>query len=340
MARELLQYDPTYDRKESDASYIGIQLQTHLRERFNVLTSTVEYGIVDGHLVRQGTTEPFIESIRRGRDTVRKLAPTPIDFDREDAEVIGFENRIDPFFGDEKTPLESKILSISLKGDEGSKYQHNFYDIFTLKAKNGIRYVELSRYSSALTAKDYMDRLSKDRTGNPPSAADFLANPIVIPHISITAEQIHQSLHKEHSYMSVEDFDQIWQGVQPAVLNYILNKDANSFNAVLNLADKVWQSQKLKKMGKSFVDYSQYGFSRGELRSLGNEQVRQVSGGCPGKSGASDNSPFSVSEFGFHEPDSLGERTFECPECGKTNLRPKDELLSNCQHCGTDKVAC
>ena len=57
---ELLQYNIDYDRHETDMEFIMTQLQTHLRERFNVLISTVEYEIVDGHLVRPGKTEPFI----------------------------------------------------------------------------------------------------------------------------------------------------------------------------------------------------------------------------------------------------------------------------------------
>lgn len=38
--------------------------------------------------------------------------------------------------------------------------------------------------------------------------------------------------------------------------------------------------------------------------------------------------------------DKYGPRTFDCPQCGETNLRPENELLSNCQHCGTDQVSC
>lgn len=39
------------------------------------------------------------------------------------------------------------------------------------------------------------------------------------------------------------------------------------------------------------------------------------------------------------EPDRYGKRTFNCPnipECGRTIIRPKDELVSNCPYCGTD----
>ncbi|MEK7534586.1 MAG: hypothetical protein AAB600_04580 [Patescibacteria group bacterium] len=38
--------------------------------------------------------------------------------------------------------------------------------------------------------------------------------------------------------------------------------------------------------------------------------------------------------------DKYGSRIFECPSCGKTNIRPKDQLTSQCQHCGSKDVAC
>lgn len=339
MTKELLQYDISYDRGENDPIYLGTQISTHLKERFNVLLSKVEYSIADGHLVRQGANEPFLTSVIRGRDIVRELAPTPIDFDREDAEVEGFA-KIDSFLGDPNTPLGSKVLSISPKGEEASKYQHNFYDIFTLKRKDSQRYIELLRCSSALDQEEYTKILGLD-FGSPPTAAKFLANPIMINNIFVTAEQIHKDLHKEHEYMTEDDFQEIWTGSQPAVLRYLLNKDANSFNAVLNLADEVWENQKKKKRGKAFIDYKNCVFTPAMLRQLGSEPVRQVAGGCPGKSGAdTNNSAFSVSEFGNLLQDKYGDRTFPCPNCGKMNTRPKDKLLSNCQHCGSDKVAC
>lgn len=38
--------------------------------------------------------------------------------------------------------------------------------------------------------------------------------------------------------------------------------------------------------------------------------------------------------------DEFGSLAFKCPSCGKTNVRPKGKLLSHCQQCGTNKVAC
>lgn len=294
--KELLQYDISHDKTEKDVRFISEQIETHLRERFNVLLSTVEYGIVDGHLVRGGTREPFINSIKRGRDIIQIISQNVIDFNRENAEVTGFK-KIDSLMSNPETPLGSKALSISLRGEKGSKYGHNFYDLFTLKERDGRRYVELLRYSSALRAQDYIERFGF-YPENFLKAEDFLANPIFITDVLITPEQIHKMLHKEHKYMTISDFEEIWNGVQPAVKNYLLNRDANSFNAILNFADRVWESQKNKERGNKFIDYVAYAPTQAMLRNLGNQPVRQASGGCPGKSGADmNNAPFSVAEF-------------------------------------------
>ena len=51
--------------------------------------------------------------------------------------LIGFE-KMDAFLSDPVTPLGSKMLSVSPEGEEGSRYKHNFYDIFTLKKTDHI----------------------------------------------------------------------------------------------------------------------------------------------------------------------------------------------------------
>ncbi|OGH24264.1 MAG: hypothetical protein A3B47_04000 [Candidatus Levybacteria bacterium RIFCSPLOWO2_01_FULL_39_24] len=332
MARvELLQYDVRHDYGEKDKTFIATQLKTHLGERFNVLLSIIEYGIKNGHLVRSGKEEPFIQSIIRGRDAIQALDPREVDFARENAEIIGFQ-KIDPFLSDPETPIDSKMLSISPEGEQGSKYQHNFYDIFTLKEVRGQRYVELTRYSSGLSRRDYARRLNLGMQD--PKAEDFLANPIKAPQ-NLSPEEISKLLHIEHECMDSLEFEKIIKSayVQYCMERYGENPTPKAFKAVLNAADEIIY-------GNKFRDYSTYIPTNADLRYLEDKKVRQAGGQCPGKSGADlDNSPFSVSEFGFSD-DKFGSREFECPECGKTNIRPKDELLKNCQHCGSNKVSC
>jgi hypothetical protein len=38
--------------------------------------------------------------------------------------------------------------------------------------------------------------------------------------------------------------------------------------------------------------------------------------------------------------DRFGSRAFNCPACGQENIRPENELLSNCQHCYSGEVGC
>ncbi len=325
---ELLQYNIDYDRHETDTSFIMTQLETHLKERFNVLVSTVEYEIVDGHLVRPGKTEPFIESIKRGRDLLRRLSTTDEDFEREDAEVTGFSETIDPVMSDPNTPENVIVLNISLPS---GKYKHRYHDMATFKKRNGKRHIEYSRYSSGLTAQDYAEILPGMDPENPPSPEEFLATPIVLKDINLTSEQVHRLLHKHHEYMTTEDFSEIWRQVKGSVFvrNYLLNRDPDSFNGMLNFTDDVWENIKRRKNGQVYRDYVDYPLSYSEQRSVEIREVRQVPTACPGKSGA--DSPWSVSEFDF-EPDLHGSRTFNCPACGYKNVRPHNELISVCQN--------
>jgi len=337
MARaELLQYDVGNDRQEKDVRFLAKQLETHLKERFNVLLSTVKYGIKDGHLIRQRTEEPFIESIKRGRDVIQALSPDNIDVERENAEVIGFE-KIDSFLSNPTTPLESKMLSISPKGEEGSKYTHNFYDIFTLKEENGERYVELSRYSSGLTRRDYAVRLGLNPE-NPPQAQDFLKNPIK-EDMSVTPEQIHEDLHigVGYKYMLPSDFEKIiW--TSPRVQFYAKRYEsdpgnARYFNAFLNAADEeVWENKNRKEKGQIYID-STYNPSSHEIKFLEEKKVRQAGGQCPGKSGADiENSKFSVSEFGMGGED-FGYKFDQEGPCKKCNADVKCGPCGICKAC-------
>jgi DNA-directed RNA polymerase subunit RPC12/RpoP len=41
-----------------------------------------------------------------------------------------------------------------------------------------------------------------------------------------------------------------------------------------------------------------------------------------------------------HSVDRYGSREVSCPACGAINTRPFNQLLSRCQYCGSDKIAC
>jgi len=329
---ELLQYDIRHDWEERDVNFISEQLETHLKERFNVLLSTVNYGIDNGHLVRKGTKEPFVNSIERGRDFIHLLSGSnDVDYAREEAEIIGFR-KIDSYFSDPNTPLGSIMLSISPQGERDSKYQHNFYDIFTLKKINGEKYVELSRYSSALNRSEYAKKLGLDFK-NPPGAEDFLSNPIDCGS-QLTAEKLHKLLHKEHEYISPKEFlEKIWNTpcLQFFKERYISQRLPERFNALLNAADEALTN--LKRDALTQISGWINTPSSEKIRYLEEKKVRQAGGGCPGKSGADINdSPFSVSIFGLGEGDFGYEFNLDGP-CKNCNADVKCGPCGICRLC-------
>ena len=68
----------------------------------------------------------------------------------------------------------------------------------------------------------------------------------------------------------------------------------------------------------------------------GNITPPVVGGSCGSSASGESSGAFN----NFLLQDKYGSRIFNCPECGKTNIRSENELLSNCQHCGSDKVSC
>lgn len=318
---KLLQYDIRGDIKESERA-IRTNLETHLKERFHVLLSVVEYEIVDEHLVKPGATTPFIESIKKGRDVIQKIMPIASDFAREDAEVDGF-SVIDPFMSDDNTPEGSVALSISPNGGPDSKYKHNFYDILTKKKRFGVGhkpkfYVELARYSSGLTTKDYAIKLGLD-PDNPPTAADFLRAPFISKGANVSAEDIHKELHKDHEYMDTEYFEnRIWGSLalQLCIDEYVQKRDKASFNRILNVADEIEENERRKDRGEEHEDYQYKILNYSELERFAQQPVKQKAGDCPGESGAGEeeSSLWSVADTGVGEVKIL---ECHCGFCGK-----------------------
>lgn len=370
---KVLAYDPDFDTraylklqelpnaevKKNLDRYTMRQVVTHVGERLHVVISKTRYNIENETLYSEDTHEPIIEMFRRGRD-YRKIHGKPVDHQREEAEVEGFEE-IQRIMTDEKSEVGTMMLSISPPGGEESSYDHNFYDVHALKEKNGKRFVETRRYASDLDISDYINRAREIFPNFPiplknPDAF-FLSHPIFVePKNSIvkTPDDIHALLHKSHSYMSEKDFMYVVEKIAPFVNLYIKVLSENpenlmlrnlTLNAVLNKADETTDEIKTLPAAKiiNFEDFQSLP-SRVELMRLGQKQVKVVGTGC-GKSGGFDtedgtsDGAFSVKDFG-QASDEYGSRFFKCPECGLTNIRPKGELLSNCQHCNSSSVGC
>lgn len=322
---------------EKFSTYISSQLETTLGERFNVGLSLFEYEVIDGQMWGKDMNEPFINSLKRGRD-YRKTHGKEVDWEREDAEVVGFE-KIQETLLDSETQVGTMMLSISQKGKEGSTYQHNFYDIFTLRERDGVRYVEARRYASSLGSGDYYDKLQVFGT-----AEELLANPMQIPY-GLTPEDVHAYLHKDFNFMEDNEFSVIKSQCKSLIDAYtqsLVEEPGNDylhrilFNAIINKADDVAERVRRGDYNYElplFIDINQ------EVERYGFQPVQEVNTGC-GSLGGYDvriTSPFGVVEY---TSDAYGERSFNCPTCKKENIRPVNQLLAKCLHCGSSEVSC
>jgi hypothetical protein len=344
-------YDISFDQNqareivdvEKFSSYLTMQMETHLGERFNVSLSRYDYDIQNGLLYGKDMDEPFIKSLKRGKD-FRLTHGSFIDRKREEAEFVGFE-KIQNLLTNPDTPIETMMLSISPQGGKESVYQHNFYDIFTLKDKDGKRFVEVRRYASSLSVEEFSEKtkaFTSIEIDDSDPGASFLEQPIAIQN-TLTPDDLHSYLQKEHDFMDEKEFERIKKNCKMLIDTYttsIVEQPDNDtlhktlFNAILNKADDVATNN---------IEYlPAFPSLQDEVRSYAFAPVREVMTGC-GSSGGYEvsqdkmNSPFTVASYA---KDKYGERTFNCPSCKKENVRPFNTLLPRCLHCKSNKVSC
>lgn len=340
-------------------TYTKTQLETNLGERLSVRLSTTRYEIVEGKICSQGEKKPFVGVVEAGIK-YRRENGNPVDFEREDAELEGFL-KIESKLLAEKTRVGTMMLSVSPPGEEGSSYTHNFYDIFILKKDEKGKYIEARRYLSSLTIEEYEEKLKPLKSfARTPNAAVFLSDPIKIEGLFESPDEVHRYLHRDNGYMEVEEYKRLMRIVEPLKENYIntlINYPGNiellflNYNALLNQTDFVLdamrKSDKRVMEGLIFSSAFHRPTAR-EVYDLGMQPVRVAGGSCPGASGGFSvfgnsttgaNSLFSVSEYGVMS-DDYGPSEFKCPNCHKVNKRPKNQLLSECQHCKSQNVAC
>lgn len=342
-ARELV------DGPESFTNYLVTQMETNLGERFNIELSRYEYDIKDGNLWGKDMDEPFIGSLKRGRD-YRRLHGSSVDWDREEAEVVGFE-RIENTLLDPDTDIGTMMLSISPRGQDGSSYQHNFYDVFTLKEDDGKKFVEARRYASGLGIEDYKEKLKVFGIDDLASAEDFLRNPIKLSK-TLIADDIHAYFQSDTKFMDEKTFDIIKKNCRHLIEAYAkaiaeepdndrIHKDL--FNTILNKADDI--KDKIDTYGiqifTNVVPVPTVAMVRYDVANFSRAPVREVMTGC-GASGGYETGKDNASQFSVstYAPDRYGDRAFKCPDCNKENVRPYNKLLSKCQHCDSANVAC
>lgn len=356
MIERIVAYEPQFDQKayekvdvkgkEKLDAYTKRQLETHLGERFNVLLSETRYEINDGKIYGENTTEPFMQMLERGV-SYRKEFGDPVDFEREEAEVVGFK-KVEEALTNDKTPIGTMMLSVSPPGGEESIYKHNFYDVFTLKKDEKGKYIEAIRYSSSLTEEEYQEKLEPfSQFENTPTDVDFLSSPIIVDKNKFkSSDDLHSYLHKDHDFITKEEFDGVVEIVTPLITSYIntmserpfdQNLQLLTYNAILNKADlalDIVRNNKDNYLVKKLGFNSQF-TTQMDIFKFGKQPVRVVSTGCgssggflPSQNLSSTAAPFRVSEFGFK---NNKEEWFSCPKCSYKANGPVGDTCPGCR---------
>jgi hypothetical protein len=106
--------------------------------------------------------------------------------------------------------------------------------------------------------------------------------------------------------------------------------DSNSFivNEILN---REQLKQNAEYVSRLFDSGANATFIAYEMQRLG--LIGKFSLSCPRSQ------TFSELLLGTHIEDQYGSLTFKCEKCKRMNIRPFGQLISHCQHCGTD-VSC
>jgi hypothetical protein len=348
------------EAKASLGAYTETQLVTMLGERFHTNLSIYTCRIIAGEIYPEQIDEPMLRMFERGRD-YRRLHGSQ-DTEREDAEIVGYAS-IQTELCQPETPVGTMMVSISPPGNESSIYQHNFYDVFTLKEENGQRFIETRRYSSALSYEEYMVKASTlDNRYSPfrvPTDAEFLSRPIRVESnkgMVATPDDVHAFFHKDHETMSVDDFQEVIRLCAMLRVSYITtlcedpdneNLQGMTFNALLNKADLLADTLKRKGLVE-FALHDEIRSVQEDISRFGALPVRVVETGCGILEGASTGEvsvrtggdAWSVLDFGV-SADKYGKLTFKCPHCQHENKRPYNKLIKYCQNEACEKdVSC
>lgn len=340
--KEILGYEPLFDiqahqdliakenllptqefsrRKNQLDERTRTNLETMLGERFNVELTRVTYKIEDNQLTSSQHDEPFIEIIKRGQKYRQKNRSA--ETERELAEVEGFEKvqkiLIDPQFED------TKVVVISPRGKKSSIYQHNFFDIYE---KHGDRII-MCRYTSRATYEQFRQAADKIDPSNDlpanPTDADFLKTPLVS---NKNIGEILDLFPPDEGVITHQDLQKIHRFCTQIIINYISNPSYLTFNALLNVADRISQAPRAPgsdpKVGRPIKPFE----IAQVISHFGYLPVRRVVAGCglqgnfssivSGQLSIVNLFPYSVADFAFPGQIATSEDTsdFPCPRCG------------------------
>lgn len=334
-------------------------LETNLGERFKVELSQVTYQIQKGQLISTQHDEPFLEIIKRGQKYRQENGSN--ETARELAEVEGFKKvqslLLDNYptdltseVGSDSSEVDFKVIIISPRGQKGSIYQHNFFDIYEKRDDRII----MCRYTSCATYKQFREIVETldpfNSLPQDPTDADFLKNPL------ITYKNIDEILNffpPDAGTITRKELEGITAICSQLIINYLDNPSYKTFNALLNFADTI-----VRKTPTSEVGFDSSEVNRPTLKTVeqiigfyGSLPVRQVLAGCGIQGSFLDSNiafsvqrsafqPFSVAEYDLKllsGEDQYGTLEIHCEECGSSYMRTPGKLEKACRFCGGTK---
>lgn len=371
LARWKFEQCESAEELEKFTRYEIAQQITNLRERYYASTSRYHYMIdADGKLRNEYfPDEPFEESMKRGIEWRKQNGSQ--EQEREEQEMVGFQKIQD--LAD--APVGTTAISLSGPGVVQTEwyktgYPKNFVDLFkVIQDENGGKKIQTTRYESVLSYEEYRtiaEQLNPGYFDNEQGPIDawFLAHPIIKNpgELPDTADEIFEAFFdKPEDSLKEEEMQEIIECCMPYVL-YLMKvltasefnpeKIALAFNTVLIKGDKAHANVMRKREGKSILethDIFKYDIEK-EVNIVGRQRVEKRAAGCGDSAGfamgAEQMLVNSVAKFGINTgekiEDQFGSLVFECPEkyCRKKNVRPYGQLISRCQHCGSEAVSC
>jgi hypothetical protein len=355
-------------RKERLKAYTLRQIETYVGERVNVEESVTRYEIVDGRIFSAEHDAFLTDIIKKGIAHRRKFG-NPIDFAREDAELVGAE-KTEARLCDPETPIGAMNLSISPPSGD---YKNNFFDAWVVKQdEKGRRYLEAHRYLSDLTIDEYRSRVAPFKQfESRPTPVEFLEDPIEMDGFE-SPEEVQKYFSGGVRVLEKEELKKIHRINLPLYLSYMNSLIDNPYdffthrlryNAFLNNTDIVANAvrdndTRLLHDLRLALAFAPQELVEEKIWSLGMRQVREdMKGPCPGKSGGytlpgmenslqQSSSPFSVTEFGMTAEQAKEDPNlcqcnegkgahFHCPSCGYPII--VGEGITNCPSCEEGK---
>lgn len=323
--REFPQYDISLDSQrfstliasgaseqtiEEQKQYIERQLKTDVGERIGVAESHFVYEIRGDKLFGPAEHEPFEDVIKKG--VIRRD-----NGERETAELTCFQ-LTQNYLTDPSTADGTMVFNPS---PPGSGYRENYLDIHR-KVGNTVHSV---RYLSTVNNEEYRQKILsispsyQEVIPNNPTDLDFFLSPVVVPNwMNFNPDRLAQYILGEKNGISKEEYEEFWVTALAPQATSIINTLVNNPGALLDLDRKQNEFYRGAKFQIQYLD----------------EKVSFGGGGCG--SGACSTSSLSSESGGLK--DKYGPMEFSCPSCGEKNIRQYDKLISNCQHCGSDKV--